>query len=238
TPLRVRIDACYIIGPPETTTRWRFRMKCLATIPMFLLLLVIVSAQAQNTAKLPSDVDPESKNRLPLIQPKDMDDATRKVFLELAGNNTERPLGGFLGLALYNPSFAQALRTLNRSVVREGTTGNRAYEAAVLTATRESQFSESEWTGHAASALKAGLPQNTIDVIREGRELAGVPEEDAMVIRFGRELFRNKHISSETFAKIKQRFGPRGTVELIGIMGDYSLVAMLLKAVDQQLPEE
>jgi hypothetical protein len=31
-----------------------------------------------------------------------MDEATRKVFLELAGNNTERPLGGFLGLALYN----------------------------------------------------------------------------------------------------------------------------------------
>jgi 4-carboxymuconolactone decarboxylase len=187
---------------------------------------------------LPKDVDPESKNRLPLIQPKNMGEATRKVFLELAGNNTDRPLGGFLGLALYNPSFAQALRTLNRSVVREGTTGNRAYEAAVLTATRESQFSESEWAGHAASALRAGLAQNTIDVIRDGRDLSGVPEEDAIVIRFGRELFRNKHVNSETFAKVKDKLGPRGTVELIGIMGDYSLVALLLKAVDQQLPED
>jgi 4-carboxymuconolactone decarboxylase len=187
---------------------------------------------------LPKDVDPESKNRLPLIQPKNMGEATRKVFLELAGNNTDCPLGGFLGLALYNPSFAQALRTLNRSVVREGTTGNRAYEAAVLTATRESQFSESEWAGHAASALRAGLAQNTIDVIRDGRDLSGVPEEDAIVIRFGRELFRNKHVNSETFAKVKDKLGPRGTVELIGIMGDYSLVALLLKAVDQQLPED
>ena len=203
-----------------------------------MLLLVMGSAHAQNVAKLPADVDPESKNRLPLIQPKNMDEATRKVFLELAGNNTERPLSGFLGLALYNPSFAQALRTLNRSVVREGTTGNRAYEAAVLTATRESQFSESEWAGHAASALKAGLAQNTIDAIRDGRNLTGVPEEDAIVIRFGRELFRNKRVSPETFAKVKDKFGPRGTVELIGIMGDYSLVALLLKAVDQQLPED
>jgi 4-carboxymuconolactone decarboxylase len=213
-------------------------MRRLEFLALLFVLLVAAGARAQNPAKLPADIDPESKNRLPLVQPKNMDEATRKVFLELAGNNTERPLGGFLGLALYNPAFAQALRTLNRSVVREGTTGSRAYEAAVLTATREAQFSESEWTGHAASALRAGLSQQTIDVIRDGRDLAGVPEEDAIVIRFGRELFRNKRVSSETFAKVKEKFGPRGTVELIGIMGDYSLVALLLKAVDQQLPED
>ena len=212
-------------------------MKRLVSIGM-LLLLLRAGAHAQNPAVLPKDVDPESKNRLPLIQPTNMDEATRRVFLDLAGNNSERPLSGFLGLALYNPSFAQALRMLNRSVVREGTTGNRAYEAAVLTATRESQFSESEWAGHAASALRAGLAQTTIDVIRDGRELNGVPEEDAIVIRFGRELFRNKRVSAEAFSKVKSKFGPRGTVELIGIMGDYSLVALLLKAVDQHLPED
>jgi len=213
-------------------------MKRLVFIAPLLVLAFTVGAYTQNSSKLPKDVDPESKNRLPLIQPGAMDEVTKKVFLELAGNNTERPLGGFLGLALYNPSFAQALRTLNRSVVREGTTGARAYEAAVLTATRECQFSESEWTGHAASALRAGLSQSTIDAIRDGRDLAGVPVEDAIVIRFGRELFRNRQVSSETFAAVKDKFGPRGTVELIGIMGDYSLVALLLKAVDQQLPEE
>jgi 4-carboxymuconolactone decarboxylase len=213
-------------------------MKRLVLIPSLLVLALTVAAYTQNLSKLPKDVDPESKNRLPLIQPGAMDEATKKVFLELAGNNTERPLGGFLGLALYNPSFAQALRTLNRSVVREGTTGARAYEAAVLTATRECQFSESEWTGHAASALRAGLSQSTIEVIRDGRDLTGVPVEDAIVIRLGRELFRNKRVSSETFAAVKDKFGPRGTVELIGIMGDYSLVAVLLKAVDQQLPDE
>ncbi len=202
------------------------------------LLLALVASRTHAQGALPTDIDSASRNRLPLIQPPAMDDATKKVFSELAGSNPDRPLGGFLGLALYNPAFAQALRTLNRAVVREGTTGARAYEAAVLTATRESLFSESEWAGHAASALKAGLAQSTIDAIRDGGELTGVPEEDAIVIRFGRELFRNKRISPDTFAKIKDRFGPRGTVEIIGIMGDYSLVALLLTAVDQQLPSD
>jgi len=202
------------------------------------LALATISALAQSSATPPKDIDPQSQNRLPLIQPQDMDEATKKVFLEFAGSNPDRPLSGFLGLALYNPSFAQALRVLNRSVVREGTTGARAYEAAVLTATRESLFSESEWTGHAASALKAGLAQSTIDAIRDGGALTGVAEEDAMVIRFGRELFRNKEVSAATFATVKNKFGPRGTVELIAIMGDYSMVALLLKAVDQQLPPE
>ena len=66
-------------------------MKRLVSIGMLLALLVVGSAHAQNPAVLPKDIDPESKNRLPLIQPKNMDEATQKVFLELAGNNTERP---------------------------------------------------------------------------------------------------------------------------------------------------
>jgi hypothetical protein len=56
------------------------------------------------------------------------------------------------------------------------------------------------------------------------------------VIRFGREWFRGRHVSPETFAKAVEAFGQRGRAELIGVMGDYAMVAMMLEAVDQQLP--
>ena len=65
-------------------------MKRLASLGMLLVLFLMASAHAQNPAQMPRDVDPESKNRLPLIDPKNMDEGTRKVFLELAGNNIAR----------------------------------------------------------------------------------------------------------------------------------------------------
>ena len=49
-------------------------------------------------------------------------------------------------------------------------------------------------------------------------------------------MFRQKRVGAETFAKAVELFGRRGTVELIGVMGDYSMVGMMLQAVDQQLP--
>ncbi len=37
------------------------------------------------------------------------------------------------------------------------------------------------------------------------------------------------------FANMVELFGRQGTVEIIMIMGDYTMTAMLLNAVDQQL---
>jgi len=42
-------------------------------------------------------------------------------------------------------------------------------------------------------------------------------------------------ISSEMFANMVRLFGRQGTVEITMIMGDYTMTAMLLNAVDQHL---
>ena len=130
----------------------------------------------------------------------------------------------------------EALHLLHDSVTKYGTLGNRVDELAILVATREEQMSLNEWYGHEASALKAGLDQSIIDVVKFGKEPTGLDAKDALVIRFGREWFRDHRVSPDTFAKAVEAFGQRGTVELIGVMGDYAMVAMMLQAVDQQLP--
>jgi 4-carboxymuconolactone decarboxylase len=97
-------------------------------------------------------------------------------------------------------------------------------------------MSLNEWYGHEATALKVGLEQPIIDIVKLGKEPVGLAPKDEIVIRFGRELFRQRHVSAETFAKAVELFGQRGTVEMIGVMGDYSMVGLMLQAVDQQLP--
>jgi 4-carboxymuconolactone decarboxylase len=206
----------------------------------FAFLALSLAAVAQNTKPLPADVNVDSLMRLPSVQRAELDENGQKIFDSLAGPNggpnSTRPLRGILGLGIYNPKLAEALHLLHDSVIRDGTLGNHVNELAILVATREQDMSMNEWFSHEAAALKAGVPQAAVDIVKSGKEVAGLDEKDALVIRFGRELFRGKRVMPETFAKAVSAFGRRGTVELIGVMGDYAVVAMMLQAVDQQNP--
>ena len=122
-------------------------------------------------------------------------------------------------MGIYDPKLAEALHLLHDSVTKYGTLGNRVDELAILVATREEQMSLNEWYGHEAAALKAGLDQSIIDVVKFGKEPTGLDAKDALIIRFGREWFREHHVSPDTFAKTVEAFGQRGTVELIGVSG-------------------
>ncbi len=59
-----------------------------------------------------------------------------------------------------------------------------------------------------------------------------------MIIRFGRELVREPKLSSETFSQVAQAFGEEELVTLRLLMGNYMRTALLLRAVDMQLPRD
>src|SRR5581483_11097559 len=84
-------------------------------------------------------------------------------------------------------------------------------------------------------ALKEGVPQQVIDVIKYRRSTQGLDPTDALVIELGRQLWRDHKVTSETFAKVKDTFGPNKLVELVMLMGNYAGTAALLTAVDMQL---
>jgi hypothetical protein len=45
-------------------------------------------------------------------------------------------------------------------------------------------------------------------------------------------------VSAELWAKTAELFGRQGAVEIVTIMGDYTMAAVFLTAVDQQLPAD
>jgi 4-carboxymuconolactone decarboxylase len=60
---------------------------------------------------------------------------------------------------------------------------------------------------------------------------------DAIVIQFSRESWRDHKVSSATFAKAKDVFGPDQLVDLVMLMGNYASTAALLTAFDMQIHE-
>jgi 4-carboxymuconolactone decarboxylase len=201
-----------------------------------ILLAASASCIAYGQSKLPADLDPQSRARLPYLKKSDMDAKGQKTFETLPGAGKDDILRGPLAFAGYNPAVAQALFDLHNAAVTGGALDPHTRELAILVACRETNYNL-EWNGHEASGLKAGIDAKLIDVVRYNRPLAGLDEKDATVIRFGRQMFHDKKVDSATFAKAVELWGKRGTVDLVSVMTTYAVSGYFAIAVDERSPE-
>ena len=211
-------------------------LGAIAALPVAAPAIEQTASTPQNTGTtMPSDIDPKSGMRLPLPKREELDEAGQKAYDRgTTPGATIAGLQGPSGIQLYSPKTAANVAALNRYLRFEAGFSPHVREVAILATAREmdSQF---EWVAHEPEALKEGVPQNTIDVIKHRRSTEGLDEIDALIIELGRQLWRDHKVKSETFAKLKAIFGPNKLVELVMLMGNYAGTAALLSAVDMQL---
>ena len=184
---------------------------------------------------MPSDIDPQSGFRLPLPRRENLDEAGQRTYDRgTTPGATIAGLQGPAGIQLFSPKTAPHLTAINRYLRFEAGFSPHVREVAILTTAREmdSQF---EWVAHEPEALKEGVPQQVIDIIKYRRSIAGIDDTDATVIELGRQLWRDHKVTSQTFAKAKAIFGPNKLIDLVLLMGNYAGTAALLAAVDMQL---
>jgi 4-carboxymuconolactone decarboxylase len=185
---------------------------------------------------LPADIDPESRSRMKLPRREDLPEEFREIhdhFTDPSGSSYVG-LRGPGGLRLHSPQLAQAMQEVNHYIRYEAGIDPRLRELVVICTARgmDSQF---EWTAHELEALKQGIPESTIDAVKHRGPLADVPADDALVIQFVRELVEDRQVSSATYAKIRDMFGERLLVDIVGLIGNYAATAVLLCAFDMHL---
>ncbi len=199
-----------------------------------LLLAASASFVASAQSKLPADLDPQSRARLPYLKKSDMDAKGQKILETFASKDDT--LRGPLAFAAYNSGVAQSLLDLHNAAVQGGTLDPHTRELAIMVACRETNYNL-EWNGHEPSALKAGIDPKVIDIVRNNRPLDGLDEKDATVIRFGRQLYHDKKVDSATFSKAVQLWGKRGVMDMVAVMNTYAVSGYFAIAVDEQAAE-
>ena len=195
------------------------------------------AASSQAGARsLPSDVNPASLSRVPLIRREEMDEAGKRVYDILMGPQTRTLAGlqGPYGIWLHSPQLGEKLLAASQHLRYQTDLGRRLTELATLVVAREldNQF---EWTAHEPAALRDGLEPRIIDIVKYRRDPVGLGEKETVIIHMGRELFRQKKVSSETYAEAVRLFGVRGVVNLSALMAHYTMIGMMLNTFDQQL---
>ncbi len=142
---------------------------------------------------------------------------------------------------MHSPALAQAMFDV-RERVRYGTEKDqRLTELTIITAAREFN-NQYEYTAHEPPAVTAGLEQGIIDLVRfrlpldGAARIPGLGARERTIIAFTRELVSEEKVSAATFQQAIEHFGREGVVDLAGLVGYYSFVAMTLKAFDVQRP--
>ena len=204
------------------------------TFILFISAASTMSAQT-NQMELPSDIDPESFSRMPLILKDSLNEEGQRIFETINGAEGKVPRIGPPNNSMYSIEPSEPYDVMNR-LLRRASVGPQFFEISTLVPARE--FNQQyEWTAHEVNARAVGVDQEIIDVIKYDRPVTGLPEREATVIEFGRAMLSGDHqVPSELFAKMVDLFGNQGTIEITMIMGDYTMTAMLLNAVDQHLP--
>ena len=161
-------------------------------------------------AALPTDVDPESRNRLAALATDSRDEAHGVAAIRSRGAGNARWMSPL---------------------------GRRLTELAILITGREHD-QPYEWSLHEMEATAVGLDPDTIDVVRHRRPLTGLGDREAVVIQLGRELFGSHELSSATYARAVSLLGESNLVDLVGLMARYSGVAVRLTAFNQHMPPD
>lgn len=187
---------------------------------------------AASEAPLPADVDPVSRNRLPLPTRADMaNDEERKIFDEESVRASSS--------RLYSPEVAKALDDAHAYEKFNTALGSRLVQIAVLVTAREldNQFEWTQWEEHGLlSGQKSLVEPAIVETIKYCKPVVGLGPKETAIIKFGRELFGpQKKVSSQTFAETLRLFGRRTTVDLVELMVLYQATGTELNAFDGQL---
>jgi len=180
---------------------------------------------------------PVSLSRLPAVRPEDLDENGKRAY-DLCADPNSRLFAKLVGppaFWLHIPEMLEHIRELNWHL-RNADIGleRRLRELTVLVTAREND-AQYEWTAHEPYALNEGLAAEIIDVIKHRKSLAGMPAQEAAIIGFGRELFGEKHVSAQTYDRALQALGQRGVVQMIALMSNYTMTAVIFHSIDQQL---
>lgn len=175
-----------------------------------------------------------SQNRLPVIPPENYTAEQQQAAEEFLAARKVAVFGPFQAL-MYSPQVMNEARAMGDYLRFNSAIGNKLSEVVILVTARE-WSQDYEWYLHGPIALKAGIRKEVADAIADGRRPEGMTDDEQIVYDFSIELHRNKRVSDQTYDRAEKRFGKKGVVDLTGINGYYTFLAMEMNMARYQAP--
>ena len=167
-----------------------------------------------------------AEERLPTIPPAHYTEEQKQAAADFELARKVPVFGPFEPL-MYSPQVMSQARAMGDYLRYKSAIGNTLSELVILLTARE-WMQDYEWSVHYPIALKAGIRKEVADDIAVGRRPTAMSPDEETVFDFCSELLRNKQVSDATFERAKSRLGLKGVVDMTGLVGYYTFLAMQL----------
>ena len=137
---------------------------------------------------------------------------------------------------LRNPELCALSEQLGAYVRYRNSLPNALKEFAILITARH-WTAQYEWYAHRMIGEKEGLSKTLCDALARG-EKPSMDEDQAIIYDFTTQMLKRHEVDDATFARMKDRFGERGVLDLIYLVGHYCTVAFILNIDRHPLPPE
>jgi len=175
--------------------------------------------------------------RLKPLAENDLSEAQRKAAGELSSGARGKinPWGPNFAL-LRSPGLMERTQKVGEYLRFGSSIPRRLNEFAILITARQ-WTAQMEWFAHSPLALEAGISADVLADLKQGRRPAGMKDDEASVYQFCKEIHDNKGVSDATYAAVVEKFGECGVMDLIGVTGYYTMLAMVLNVTRLALPD-
>jgi 4-carboxymuconolactone decarboxylase len=143
---------------------------------------------------------------------------------------------GPFAVFLHAPAFGELAQKLGGYCRFKTAVPPRLSEFAILV-TAKLWRAQYEWFAHVPQAERAGVSKETIRDLHKGRVPKSAPKDERAIYDFIQELYKTRRVSDKNFKRVNAILGDTATVELVGILGYYVLISMILNIFRMSPPE-
>jgi 4-carboxymuconolactone decarboxylase len=136
-----------------------------------------------------------------------------------------------------NPDLAPKLSALSEYLRWNTSLPPRLSELAILITARE-WTAQYEWFAHYPLALKGGLDPKVAEAIAAGKRPDSMKDDEAALYDLAAGLYRDRKVTDAVYKAALDKFGERGIMDIIGIIGYYDLVSMTLITMQAGPPND
>jgi 4-carboxymuconolactone decarboxylase len=136
-----------------------------------------------------------------------------------------------------NPDLAPRLTAMSEYLRWNTSLPPRLSELAILITARQ-WTAQYEWFAHYPLALKGGLDPGIANDIAAGRRPANMKDDEAALYDLAMALYVDKKVSDPVYKAALEKFGERGIMDIIGIIGYYDITSMTLITMQAGAPND
>ena len=178
----------------------------------------------------------EFHNRMPPLPAGSMTDAQRKAAEDMIAGPRKGVHGPFVPL-LRSPELMDRLQNVGEYLRFKSSLEQRISEFIMLIVSRE-WTQHFEWFIHVPLGRKAGISEDTIAALSEGRRPSAMSEHEEAAYDFCAELLRTKGVSETTYRRAVLQFGESGVIDMLGVAGYFTTVSMIMNVAHSPPPED